>query len=986
MMIFAGMAHARLCMLALGVSLGTLSTATMAQTNPTLSEAERGIRSGDTDTARHLQINALKADVTVLGRTADVTLELLITSDSPTPYEANLGLIMPADAVVTGYALDVAGTLIPGQLLEQPKARKVYEDEVRAGIDPGLAEVSRENLFTTRIFPIDSGHPRRFRLTFSAPFDPAKGLVLPLMRDAPIGQTEVQVRVAGYNKAPDILFAGKPIPLSRSASGWEGTARTSGTALPSGLAVTGGTQDAPLVVGEHPSGERFFLINDVAGKTRPAPAKGKRLRIYWDRSLSHRDDQLDHEIAVLEQVIARTGPAAIDLVTFASDTPRSSTVSSAADLRKALQEVTYRGGSSLAGLGGIALPKADDCIMVFDGQVTIDRSVTFGPDCRLSLLTSAPGADGARLARMAQTGGGTVVRLAATDNPVDAAVTLADDKALVRAVLNERGNRISFRTLRSTSGGWFLVGPMPASGKVSVQFNDGTARTYTPRGTATPAAAPGALWAAYRVNELADDPTRHLAMADLAKRYQVAGPDMAFLVLERPDQYVNADIVPPRGFTPQWMGEYQTARKTADQDEAQAVEARFIDVLQRWRSRKDWWQSTTFPSRKKAENRNRAENVAPMPAPVAAEAPPMVERDTADMAVADAAGTAIEVTATRVGPGTTEKNRADQPPREIGLDLADLSSKQPYMAALNAAAPSDRLKVLADQQLAYGTVPSFYLDTAEWFRLKGDAATAELLLLSALELPDSDDETRQIVAFRLERDKSFDRSIELAELLAAVNAEFRPQPLRSLALALAARGQSLGKAGRADLERAFTLLTAAALNPSSANFNGIDLISLMEANALIPQIEALGGTWTLDPRLVALLDTDMRIVIEWTADDADIDLWVDEPNGERVYYSNRLSSSGGQISNDITRGFGPEEYAIRRAPNGTYKVRANGFRADRINPNGPGHVLVRLIRNFARKDEQATMVDADLAFQTGANRDTEGNARPIATLQVGAKP
>jgi len=254
--------------------------------------------------------------------------------------------------------------------------------------------------------------------------------------------------------------------------------------------------------------------------------------------------------------------------------------------------------------------------------------------------------------------------------------------------------------------------------------------------------------------------------------------------------------------------------------------------------------------------------------------------------------------------------------------------------------------------------------------------------MSALELPLTDDETRQIVAFRLERDRNWDRSVELSEQLAAANAVFRPQPARDLALALAARGRNRGAAGRADLERAFTLLTSAALNPASSDFDGFEVVALMEANALIPDIEAAGGVWKLDPRLVSLIDTDVRIVIEWTADDADIDLWVDEPNGERVYYGAKLSSAGGQISNDMTDGYGPEEYAIHRAPPGAYGVRINGYDADRLNPNGPGHVLIRLIRNFARRSEHDEMVDLDLSFQQGRNRDDEDETKPVATLKV----
>lgn len=122
--------------------------------------------------------------------------------------------------------------------------------------------------------------------------------------------------------------------------------------------------------------------------------------------------------------------------------------------------------------------------------------------------------------------------------------------------------------------------------------------------------------------------------------------------------------------------------------------------------------------------------------------------------------------------------------------MADLIAKRPYIAALDVAGPTRRLAVLADQERQYGSVPTFYLDTAEWFRLKGDAAAASLLLLSALELPTRDDETRQIVAFRLDRDRSFDRAVEFAEQLAAANAEFRPNVF-----------EQTQQRGRADFQR-----------------------------------------------------------------------------------------------------------------------------------------------------------------------------------------
>lgn len=157
----------------------------------------------------------------------------------------------------------------------------------------------------------------------------------------------------------------------------------------------------------------------------------------------------------------------------------------------------------------------------------------------------------------------------------------------------------------------------------------------------------------------------------------------------------------------------------------------------------------------------------------------------------------------------------------------------------------------------------------------------------------------------------------------------------------------------------------------------------MEANSLIPFIEAADGRWSLDPRLVGLLDTDVRIVIEWTNDDADIDLWVIEPNGEKVYYNYQTSSSGGTISNDMTDGYGPEEYAIRRAPSGEYVIRINGYDADRLNPNGNGRVMVRMIRDFGRPAMTETLVDADIAFEKGQDRNRDGG-KLIARMAVGS--
>lgn len=133
--------------------------------NPTLTALSNGVDDGNRnkDTGS-LTISAMRIDIHVHGHVADVVVEAKIANGSDGSDEGRFSLIMPDDAVVTGYALDVDGRMISGQLIEQPKARNVYEDEVRKGIDPGLAEVTSQNLFQTRIFPITRDKPRTIRV------------------------------------------------------------------------------------------------------------------------------------------------------------------------------------------------------------------------------------------------------------------------------------------------------------------------------------------------------------------------------------------------------------------------------------------------------------------------------------------------------------------------------------------------------------------------------------------------------------------------------------------------------------------------------------------------------------------------------------------------------------------------------------------------------------------------------------------------------
>ncbi|GAB3642790.1 hypothetical protein [Spirosoma arcticum] len=66
---------------------------------------------------------------------------------------------------------------------------------------------------------------------------------------------------------------------------------------------------------------------------------------------------------------------------------------------------------------------------------------------------------------------------------------------------------------------------------------------------------------------------------------------------------------------------------------------------------------------------------------------------------------------------------------------------------------------------------------------------------------------------------------------------------------------------------------------------------------------------------------DLQTNLTWDTDDTDVDLYVQEPSGNVIYYSNDQSASGGELDRDDTDGFGPENiYWTNQLPDGEYKV------------------------------------------------------------------
>ncbi|HEY5926004.1 MAG TPA: DUF2135 domain-containing protein, partial [Kofleriaceae bacterium] len=119
---------------------------------------------------------------------------------------------------------------------------------------------------------------------------------------------------------------------------------------------------------------------------------------------------------------------------------------------------------------------------------------------------------------------------------------------------------------------------------------------------------------------------------------------------------------------------------------------------------------------------------------------------------------------------------------------------------------------------------------------------------------------------------------------------------------------------------------------------------------------------------VGIARADVIVTIMWNTDNTDVDLHVMEPMGEECYYGNRTTRIGGQLTRDVTQGYGPEMYVLRKAPSGKYRVDAKYFASDANRTSVRTKVQVTIVENWGTAQERVT--DKVIALEYGRDRHT----------------
>jgi len=266
--------------------------------------------------------------------------------------------------------------------------------------------------------------------------------------------------------------------------------------------------------------------------------------------------------------------------------------------------------------------------------------------------------------------------------------------------------------------------------------------------------------------------------------------------------------------------------------------------------------------------------------------------------------------------------------------------------------------------------PTFYFDMASWFYACGDKETAIRVLTSIADLELENDALYRLLGYRLKEFGEY----ALEKFVCQKVVQWRPmepQSHRDYALALADNGET-----QAALNTLYGVLTRTYSANIRNRSRGIAEVTVTEINRLIAKYPNLNKSKIYKPLLIDI-PVDVRVVINWNMNSTDIDLHVIDPTGEECYFRHRETKIGGRISPDVTDGYGPEQFLLKRAAKGKYRVYVNYYGDRQVTDAGPSTVMAEIYTKYADKTEQRKVVCLQMS---NARKNAEGNV-PVAEFE-----
>ncbi|MEM7036084.1 MAG: VIT domain-containing protein, partial [Bacteroidota bacterium] len=924
-----------------------------------------------------VRIQTLDIRVDICDILATTTLNMVICNELHRDLEADFVFPLGEDQVVAGFGLDIFGKMREAVAVEKVKARQIFEEIVRENIDPGLVEKQVGNVYRTRIYPLPAQGQRQISLTLEQTLTPSpQGYLyrMPLHFEAAVDKFSIEIHAHSTDYAP----------ISTEAGHWQfhfsEQTRLHHTRLersdytpsqPISILLPKTADRCDVHVGKGPeAGGSALYWNISHDPTRPEIMRTMptHLSLYWDVSISRRNADLTAELLLLDHWLQEIENLQVDVVTFGHEIYSETTFhvhhGDTKALIQYLETQDYDGGTQYGALD-FSQAKGREILLFTDGFGTFGDTDPTPGQVPVYIINSAPQAHHAWLRRLSDAHAGRFIDLSTTD-PDDALFDLIEqpfglldweiEAGDVRDIY--RGNafgtgsevRLSGRLHSETAR---LLLKFGSAGEVaytrSVELNAAT--TITPGPQVARIWARNCLQNLQALQEGADE-----AILDLGKRYTLVTDHTSLLVLERIEDYVRHDIQPPAELRDAFLKQKLTQRKDAKKDREKQLKR----VRKMYQNFADWYKKDfpkdPPPPKSKPKMAKRSQEHAPddlrmlraeAPAASPARMDFMAEERERGITI-DAMPEMAIATGVRGGGGgeNFKSSDADSDGPAASIHIKKWDPQADYLDKIRAAAPEDQYTTYLLLLPEHAGSPSFFLDCADHFFQSGQRDLGLRILSNIAELRLESERLFRVMGHKLLAESEPKAAMRAFESVRRIKPE-EPQTWRDLAQAAAANGQ---------FQEAVGHFYHVVENKWDDRFPRIEMIALHEMNALIASCGVDLDLSAIDEQLLQHFPMDLRVTLDWDADQCDMDLWVHDCYGEKCDYTNKVTRIGGWLAEDFTQGYGPEIYHLKEAPKGKYQVQVNYFADHQQSLAGATTLYLRFFTHFGRPNQKVETV------------------------------
>ncbi|AMP05632.1 VIT domain-containing protein [Collimonas pratensis] len=923
-----------------------------------------------------IALQSLHVSGEISGGMAQTTVQMVFFNPNRRLLEGQLQFPLLDGQQIVGFSLDIEGRQRPAVPVEKAKGRQIFEAIERRRVDPGLLEATQGNNFKLRIYPIPAGGTRTVEIRY------VESLArqgknwqyrLPLAYGDRMRDFDLTLNVHGAMAAPQASGSLGAIGLVRTGEQYQMHVNKSGFAASGMLNLLIPASEKPQTYTQVRDDGTWFVTEIPVAETRTARSLPKVIGLLWDSSGSGAARDHDAEFTILDRYFKAAGNAEVRL-TRLRDRPEPEQSFHIVNgnwsaLRQILQNTAYDGASALSDWK----PEADvgEYLLVSDGLSNYGNAAfpKLAAGQRLYALNSALAADASLLSAWAENTGGRLIQVSAQTTAA-ATQALLSDATHVEALTAAGASDLQIESHDAKNGILRIAGRLrnPEAQLTLTTRQNGRLLTTTIPLSATAPAHPLAayLWAGYRLRELEGNRDVHRAeIRRIGQQFGLATRETSLIVLERLDDYVRYDVAPPQ----EYQAAFNQLKKLRDGDLRQTRSRHMENVLQQFQHKIAWWEKDfskddmpkpkkTTPDALSGAGRVRAiippaAMTAPelaSPAPVSAVAAPVIAPPAAAEPPPAPAPVASRQRFSEGAANYSAKSVAssDAAPAmpEISVALQKWSANAPYIDRLKAASADTVYAIYLDEKPSYANSSAFFLDAADVLLEKGQRDLALRVLSNLAEMDLENRAVLRILGYRLLQAGAPALAIPVFEKVRQL-AEEEPQSFRDLGLAYAANQQ---------YQLAIDQLYEVVQRPWDARFPEIETIALAELNQIVATAGVALDTSRMDPRFLKNMPLDLRVVMTWDADNSDMDLWVTDPNGEKCFYGYPLTHQGGRMSRDFTQGYGPEEFSLRKAKPGKYKIEANYFGNSQQLIAGDTTLQVKLTTAFGTPQQKEQMV------------------------------